>query len=54
MTNRRRPHFTGLWLSDTGRDGLDDLAKQERLSRSATLRLLLAYAIRTMPKGWRP
>ena len=54
MTNRKRPRFVGVWLSDVGLDSVDEKAKTESMSRSSMLRLMIAFAIRRMPKGWRP
>ena len=54
MANRKRPHFVGLWLSEAGLASVEDVAERESLGKSDVLRLLLAYAVRRMPKGWRP
>lgn len=54
MVTRKRPNFVGVWLGDVGKNNLDSLAQREGLSKSEALRLMLAYATRQMPKGWRP
>lgn len=54
MINRTRPNFTGLWQSDAGKASIEAIATREGLSKSGALRLLLAYALPRMPKGWRP
>jgi len=40
-------------VSDAGVRAVDKVAVREGLDRSATIRLLLAFACRMMPRGWR-
>lgn len=41
-------------IAPSGRDAIDERAKSEGLDRSDTIRLMLAYANKRMPPGWRP
>jgi hypothetical protein len=52
--NRLRPHFLGVWLSDTAKAAIDKQAADLAASRSEVVRRMLAYAVWKMPKGWRP
>lgn len=51
---RKRPHFLGVWLSDSAKQTIDEQATKLRTSRSEVVRRMLAYAVWKMPPGWRP
>jgi hypothetical protein len=40
-------------VSEVGVREIDKVADREGLVRSEVIRLLLAFAVRQMPKGWR-
>lgn len=52
--NRKRPHFLGVWLSDTAREAIDKQAEDLATSSSEVVRRMLAYAVWKMPPGWEP
>jgi hypothetical protein len=41
-------------MSDSGIRAIDDLAARRGVKRSDMVRVLLAYAVRNMPEGWKP
>ena len=41
-------------ISKAGAERIAELAKAETVDRSEMVRRMLAYATRTMPKGWKP
>jgi hypothetical protein len=49
----RRPTVL-VRMSQAAIDAIDKLAAEREITRSEMVRLMLAYAQRTMPKGWRP
>lgn len=52
-TGPRRPTVT-FRIADAGIRRLEERAAAEGVQRSELLRIMLAYADRNMPKGWRP
>lgn len=52
-TGPRRPTVT-FRIADAGIRRLEERAAAEGVQRSELLRIMLAYADRHMPKGWRP
>ena len=48
-----RPTVT-FRIKRPGIDALDARAVEESVERSELIRRLLAYALRHMPKGWKP
>jgi hypothetical protein len=49
----RRP-LVAIKLAQDGIDWIDQRAAEQGTNRSEMIRLMLAYAQRTMPKDWRP
>lgn len=49
----RRPTVL-VRLAQEGIDWIDQRAADERVNRSEMIRLMLTYAQRHIPKGWRP
>jgi hypothetical protein len=46
--------YVGVRMAPDGLAVVDRLAKDRKLDRSKAIRLLIAYAIRHMPEGWKP
>jgi len=45
--------FIGFRVSKTALDWIDQRAKEEDVSRSEMIRIMLKHATLKMPKGWR-
>lgn len=54
MATRKRPHFLGVWLSDSAKKAIEEHMEAGEVDRSEAVRRMLAYATWKMPKGWKP
>jgi hypothetical protein len=43
-----------VWLSENGHREIVERAESQRVTKSEMVRRMLAYAVRKMPKGWKP
>jgi hypothetical protein len=49
-TSAKQPHLVGIRLTPAMKDGLDEVALEWQMTRSAVMRELIAHALKAPPK----